>query len=37
VGLAIGGGADVAAQSADILLLKDSLSDVLVALDISSR
>ncbi|WIA09268.1 hypothetical protein OEZ85_008676 [Tetradesmus obliquus] len=37
VGLAIGGSADVAAQSADILLLKDSLSDVLVALDISSR
>jgi hydroxymethylpyrimidine pyrophosphatase-like HAD family hydrolase len=37
VGLAIGGGADVAAQAADILLLKDSLSDVLVALDISSK
>eukprot|EP00882_Tetradesmus_deserticola_P011616 GHRQ01012289.1.p1 GENE.GHRQ01012289.1~~GHRQ01012289.1.p1 ORF type:complete len:261 (+),score=147.97 GHRQ01012289.1:32-784(+) len=37
VGLAIGGGADIAAQSADILLLKDSLSDVLVALDISSK
>ncbi|KAF6262536.1 hypothetical protein COO60DRAFT_1458566 [Scenedesmus sp. NREL 46B-D3] len=36
VGLAVGGGADIAAQSADILLLKDSLSDVLVALDISS-
>jgi Cu+-exporting ATPase len=37
VGMAIGGGADIAAQSADILLLKDSLSDVLVALDISSK
>jgi cation transport ATPase len=37
VGLAVGGGADIAAQSADILLLKDSLSDVLVALDISSK
>jgi P-type E1-E2 ATPase len=38
VGVAIGGGADVAAQSADILLLKnDSLSDVLVALDISLK
>jgi Cu+-exporting ATPase len=37
VGMAIGGGADIAAQSADILLLKDSLSDVLVALDISTK
>jgi cation transport ATPase len=37
VGMAIGGGADIAAQSADILLLKDSLSDVLVALDLSSK
>lgn len=37
VGIAIGGGADIAAQSADIILMKDSLSDVLVALDISSK
>lgn len=37
VGIAIGGGADIAAQSADMILMKDNLNDVLVALDISSR
>eukprot|EP00775_Hariotina_reticulata_P010402 gene10402-10560_t len=36
VGIAIGGGADIAAQSADIILMKADLTDVLVALDISS-
>eukprot|EP00879_Flechtneria_rotunda_P019432 GHRR01020410.1.p1 GENE.GHRR01020410.1~~GHRR01020410.1.p1 ORF type:complete len:254 (+),score=92.95 GHRR01020410.1:329-1090(+) len=37
VGVAIGGGADIAAQSADIILMKDNLNDFVVALDISSR
>eukprot|EP00878_Enallax_costatus_P017848 GHUV01018755.1.p1 GENE.GHUV01018755.1~~GHUV01018755.1.p1 ORF type:complete len:238 (+),score=56.49 GHUV01018755.1:1221-1934(+) len=37
VGIAIGAGADIAAQSADMILMKDSLTDVLVALDISTR
>eukprot|EP00775_Hariotina_reticulata_P009333 gene9333-9497_t len=37
VGIAMGGGADIAAQSADIILMKEDLSDVLVALDISSK
>ena len=37
VGIAVGAGADIAAQSADMILMKDNLTDVLVALDISTR
>jgi P-type E1-E2 ATPase len=37
VGLAIGGGADVAAQAADVVLLGGRLGDLLVALDLGRR
>lgn len=37
VGVAIGGGADIAAQAADVILMRDQLGDVLVALDIGRR
>jgi hypothetical protein len=37
VGIAIGGGTDVAMEAASIVLLKADLRDVLVSIDISSR
>ena len=35
IGIAIGGGTDIAMESADIVLMKRNLKDVLVAMDLS--
>ena len=37
IGIAIGAGTDIAIESADVVLMKDSLEDVATAIDLSQR